>query len=73
MKRLPRTANCPRCGKAIIEAAGLFRCPKDGGFSTYAYDGRYDRPLAPREKFNTDPTITPPIDGRPIPLDRRIK
>lgn len=74
MKRLPKTAKCPRCGQTIIEAAGLFRCPKDGGFETALHESRYDKPMTRREReYQYDPGQLPPIDGRPIPLDRRIK
>lgn len=73
--RAPRTAECPRCGCSVTEAAGLFRCPHCGGFNPYPTHDRYSRlPVPPREHFAAeDPTKTKPIDGRPMPIDRRIK
>lgn len=57
----------------VAPAAGLYRCDKCGGFEPGGYDHRH-YPVSIREKFaNEDDTRTRPIDGRPVPIDRRIK
>ena len=64
--------SCPACGKTVIRQAGLYRCTCGKSF-----DG--DLPARPRERRSDTYTSTDnqswlvPIDGRPVPLDRRIK
>lgn len=63
---------CYACGAGVKSAAGLYRCQRCG-----ASPQRYPTamlPPSPRELFAAeDPTRTKPIDGRPIPIDRRVK
>ena len=64
--------NCPSCNKAVVRKAGLYRCECGKSFEG---DGlSYREPTERRSDTYSDPQPgIMPIDGRAVPLTRRIK
>lgn len=64
--------NCPRCGRMVEPAAGLYRCESCGAF--YPEEAHaVERHLSPREIAQlSDGPYQLPVDGRPIPLTRKF-
>lgn len=77
--RATRPSECPRCGRTITPRAGLYLCDEDGMFGMDDYFRRDTGStiLGPGSRMmrsppDADDAPATPIDGRPIPLDRRL-
>lgn len=64
--------NCPHCGKPVARKAGLYRCAT----CRESFSPNASAPIERRSDTYSDNIIgqwSRPIDGRAIPIDRKIK
>jgi len=74
MDRHPK--DCPRCGKKVSPVGGLYRCLTCGSFDQLI--GHHPGVGLPGGGthvglFEPEPQTSRPIDGKPIPIDRRFR
>lgn len=69
--KLQPSRHCPACGNAVVRAAGLYRCKCGKSFDGDTYHEPH-KPIRSYDRASPDTNFAP-IDGRPIPLDQRIK
>lgn len=66
--------NCPRCGRMVRPAAGLYRCETCGEFWPFDIAAKA-QPLTPRElhDLREDQPFLHGIDGRATRVGRRFR